>query len=727
MRWNRERRRFAIAIMTAVWLAAGSSNSFGQGLFGRKRAKTECPGVTNVEELGDLIDELDAKLYRLGKVVVKSPDVWGQNRMTRYRAAFDQEMLKELDKFKVELQAYQRRSDSAAETSATAIGIAVQPKATTTNTTTVAVPAAGIPDNLTDNAKDLIGKTTPVLDAASIGKLNLALANYNGGIGLDPGIMLDEKADYLNHLQRLQRINSGDDITDTPGYSLYLLRMPVSILPGPASEKGKGAVVTVEAKHALTSDLLPTIFKKVVILDTSYQLKEVVERVLHGEDDLTGNTQPKERHSLVHLPGNGSAFGAQASVTELIDLFGAENLQVIVNTIRNSSSSRPRDDSSILSLLITELSVAHDFLREKTRRGDKDFAIEKVNEIGKLALTRSYAALKKRRKEFLIALINARHGATVCPTIAEESDKLYKDHIKSIDILVFALIVQSAFVDRNIKEDMEVTGRRAECAWGDPSNYFFFEPEPSLEARMAFNAYVEKKWPIHVFSIDPAIDQQNELDAYSRRSEFQLALAVAVASGKMNVQNATTFARRLEEDLETVGLNRTAVAFGAGETTFGWRFYPRVQSPPDPSNPQRFGGLLLFGGPAPNYDVKHRRIEPGARECVAAVLVPDFIPSLRMTTVSNWFDLIGSHGEKKLETTEMLQLGRMVQTGARGSGISATSACIGPAIWNGSTIVWRSSKRSCRCRHIKCACLLKATLPAPRFSAPKARDLRRGF
>ena len=28
------------------------------------------------------------------------------------------------------------------------------------------------------------------------------------------------------------------------------------------------------------------------------------------------------------------------------------------------------------------------------------------------------------------------------------------------------------------------------------------------------------KWPIHVFALDPVVDQQNILDAYSRRTEL---------------------------------------------------------------------------------------------------------------------------------------------------------------------------------------------------------------
>ena len=204
----------------------------------------------------------------------------------------------------------------------------------------------------------------------------------------------------------------------------------------------------------------------------------------------------------------------------------------------------------------------------------------------------------------------------------------WESQVTSTDVLAFVLSLQFAAVDRQLKQDMRIVSERRDCACGEVEHLFFYEFDPSPEAKEAFNAYVACKWPLHVYSVDPAVEQQNVLDAFSRRSELQLALAVAVASGSMNANNATRFARRLEFDLESVGLNRTAVGFGAGETTFGWRFYPRVQSPPTESNPLRIANLLAWNGPGPNWDVKNRQIEPGPRECIALMVVPNFIPAL---------------------------------------------------------------------------------------------------
>ena len=50
---------------------------------------------------------------------------------------------------------------------------------------------------------------------------------------------------------------------------------------------GKGASVTVEAKFEPTTDLLPVTFRNVVILDTTYQLKDILTQALHKTIDLT--------------------------------------------------------------------------------------------------------------------------------------------------------------------------------------------------------------------------------------------------------------------------------------------------------------------------------------------------------------------------------------------------------------------------------------------------------
>src|SRR5262249_2583797 len=69
------------------------------------------------------------------------------------------------------------------------------------------------------------------------------------GLGLEPTVYLDQLANFQNHLNDIRRINMGDDIADSAGYGLYLIRMPVSIQTGECTLKGHGAVLTTTIRH----------------------------------------------------------------------------------------------------------------------------------------------------------------------------------------------------------------------------------------------------------------------------------------------------------------------------------------------------------------------------------------------------------------------------------------------------------------------------------------------
>ncbi|MEM1063431.1 MAG: hypothetical protein AAGJ97_13990, partial [Planctomycetota bacterium] len=181
--------------------------------------------------------------------------------------------------------------------------------------------------------------------------------------------------------------------------------------------------------------------------------------------------------------------------------------------------------------------------------------------------------------------------------------------------------------------------------------------QPSTEAREVFNQYVKCKYPIHVFAIDPQTQDQNVRDAFARRRETQLALSLAFAGGQVNAENFSRFARRLDFQLETVALNRTVVGFSHGEDTFGWRFFPRVQTPPVESNLEVLFREQLLGAPDRDRDLSRRQIEPGPRELLAIVIMPSFVPHLRMDVKTNWFELTDPK-EKLFDLQDSVRLGR---------------------------------------------------------------------
>lgn len=204
--------------------------------------------------------------------------------------------------------------------------------------------------------------------------------------------------------------------------------------------------------------------------------------------------------------------------------------------------------------------------------------------------------------------------------------------------LAWHIIVESALLNDQLIRDMKsLVAKNANLPLAD--GVAFYGPKPDPVACHLFNNYVQCRWPIHVFALDPIAQDQNIGEAFSRRRELQLALALAASQRFVSFQNLTRFTRRLEQDLETIGLNRTAVAFSHGDDTFGWRFYPRVQTPPIPSNLEATTRDFLIGSQTKDQDIRTRRLEPGIRECTALVVLPSFVPNITVDTRTNWFRL----------------------------------------------------------------------------------------
>jgi hypothetical protein len=151
---------------------------------------------------------------------------------------------------------------------------------------------------------------------------------------------------------------------------------------------------------------------------------------------------------------------------------------------------------------------------------------------------------------------------------------------------------------------------------------------------------VSARWPIICFALDPVTDQQNIADAFSLRRDLTIAVSFAFATGRINFNQFNRFRRRIELDAETIALNRTVTAFAHSNETFGWRFYPRYQNPPqEHSNFHVVANQLLRGGPGPDYQIKNSKLESGQRELTAVLILPSFLTRVRFEVMGNWFGL----------------------------------------------------------------------------------------
>ncbi|HYH67404.1 MAG TPA: hypothetical protein VD866_22085 [Urbifossiella sp.] len=764
---------FSLSSCKHGWVPKGDSCA-GDGGCPPKAAVCTHP---TVHALAHDLDHLEKHIEFFGSVVPKAPDVWGQARLTQHREEFEERMKVELDTFGIKLNGNLARADQAFFAQSVALGIAASPTApvrtfetTAENTkssensinnviqTTVEKEAAkddSTPKNTTTDTRtttnkggdvgSLVTKSSiksptalappsvsenafldlqPGKDVATIEQKRIGFGSLQAvGIGLEPTEMLHQKSRYLNLLHQLRRTNEGDDTADAPGYSLNLVRIPVSVLPGHMTREGHGAEVTFTLNPVLSNDLLPMTYRTLVINDLVQQLGFPLARFLEVDDAkviltkeervkvrtiANGDPAAKDTTKIDPLPPprvapkgsvgatrvqtpvpagkdgqvSHTAFDrdlkarvekrfviptlppaqgrqARASVpnSQLLEVFGVENCFEIAYQARlafeesidvNGYAHVP----DVQAYLQSELGAAYRFLAEPNNQ--TLWTTYCRPEIVAAVRNRDVITLAAQRAAFRTYFQGVSNSTG-------QKDEDRKMEFSVTAALAWAILVDAALLTDRLVQDMHETATAKGCApfcagWLD-----FAHPNPSPEARQAFNAYVRCRWPVRVFALDPAIEEQNISDTLSTRRETQLALSMAFVSGQINANTLTRYARKLEAEYETIALNRTQVGFAHGENTFGWRFYPRFQTPDTESNLKVLLRDQLIGGPSRNALLRQRRLEPGPRECVAIVITPSFVPYLTCDSVSNWFSLADPK-HKSLDHTQAMRISRTVKS-----------------------------------------------------------------
>ena len=280
-------RRFAFVIVIVSLIALSSGQLQAQQLFRKFRSDMRQLGRSLVvkkrpvtgtdvemENLARELDWLEAHINKFGSVVAKQPDVWGESRLTKHRAEYEEQMFKQLEAFEVRDNARIAREDMAFLASATGISAAINGPAPAVEATATASSAAADVGNApppTDESGNI--NPAPINQTIQIGDgVPLQGNRLTATSSLDITEELNQRSRYLNHLHQLRRINSGDDTSDAPGYALNLVRIPVSISPGRETRRSHGAKVTITAKPYLGNSLLPETFENLVINDVVDQL-----------------------------------------------------------------------------------------------------------------------------------------------------------------------------------------------------------------------------------------------------------------------------------------------------------------------------------------------------------------------------------------------------------------------------------------------------------------------
>ncbi len=584
-----------------------------------------------------LIDELDREMTAYGTISIKTPDVWGQDRLAKFRSEYEAQMSTWLKQgFRSEINAAVRHSESEStrlSVGATALGSAPKPSSATATATTTTTPPTSV--NLESMIKGL-AEPTPAANVS-------ALPPERAPVALEPTVVLDEHSSYLNHLNQLRRINAGDDLTDRPGYGLYLIRIPVTLSPGPRSRRGKGAIITVSAKSVITTHTMRDALRNAVINETVTDLTQAI--VNHSG---SGSNQDPRRSA-------GTFSLLSFADTELYH--GAENIALLRTEAERQLAGELGDEphhrsARVANWLRGELQASYHLFEEgATPKNAPGLArVDPLEELGDSILKRDFTRIAQvqpgKGQDSLVL-----RTATGRASRVEEPIELRR---RVVDILSFALRIQAASVNRRLKQDM--VDQDAELNPQELKRTSFFEPEPSPEAMQIFQKYVDLKWPLRVYAIEPVIAQQNVADAFSRRKFSAIDLVGSTYAGPIKALTGIDAQRQAADDETAIRLNPTMVGFGAGQNTFGWIFYPRLQT-----NGGRRGRVLtdlalLATGRAPDSIASDQSIEPGQRECTALVEMPNFVPKIEFISVANWFRTseVGDGQKSELEKSAVL-------------------------------------------------------------------------
>jgi hypothetical protein len=534
--------------------------------------------------------------------------------------------------FKSEINAAVRRSEiEATQVQVGATGVTSPPKNATPPDDTVTVTN--------------LGKT---LSAMNAGAPATTAPAEKTPLALEPTVVLDQQSNYLNHLNQLRRINAGDELADRPGYGLYLIRIPVTLSPGPRSRRGKGAIITVSAKSVMSKSTLSNALRNAVINETISNLTQAIYNQWTKDDDRPSG------------PGYGSFSLVSYADTELF--YGQPSIELLrkeaEHQLAKDLDAEPHHKTArVAEWLRSELEASYHLLEQASapvQSAKLASLVDPLEELGEQIARRDFSRVAQLRMNGHgdAQVLHAGLQDSPAPGNGDEGDR----RRRVLDVFAYALQIQAAGVNRRLKHDMVAQDPLVKP--DSLKHLSFFEADVSDEAFAAFQHYVDHKWPLRVYAIEPVIAQQNVADAFSRSKRSAIDLAAWGLGGPWKAMAGIAADRRAADDEAAIRLNPTMVGFGAGQSTFGWVFYPRLQT--SRGNSGRFVTdiALLLNGRINDPTGNDQSIEPGQRECTALVEMPNFIPMIEFTTVANWFRTSEVSDGQKSDLEKATILGR---------------------------------------------------------------------
>lgn len=646
-------------------------------------------------ELAREVTILEDDIRRDGSITIKTPDVWGDGNLIASIQEYDK-LMGFGDKFETRfsetVQGYIARSDYAEFQSTTAIGQALSGAPLTNVTETVTTypgePAKDNTQTKSDNSPNFSYAKDNKLPESRlpstpdgfglIKSSTTAVPSTKGGIGLEPTELDRQRSTFILANQALRRRMIGDDNSRAAGYGLYLFRIPVSVLPGRETTEGYSAVVNVRAQLRVDANHLKNTFPRMVIADLVEGLNH---RILgNWEDAKVKRSKIAKLSAQKRVSGELGYSSYQQklssldheSSTQTDSIRNFTERAVIPNSARTSSPSSAlyNSHSSIFGDEAIDGLVDQAISQFETEPAAFVLNPPKPAEVNQFL----YAALEQTHNILLENHVYEEQVSVIATAaehftkgrfdlVAEQRD-IWRANISNLNLdpiyhnSSWLLALQSGIADRNLKKilsDLQSSGySEGPCAVAESVQFFI----PDSTAVALWETVVRETFPLHVFNLDPVTEEQNAYDAFARRREMQVALAFGVAKGSaFTADQKAKMSRSLALDEATIALNRTAVAFAHSDDTFGWYFHPRIQTPPtESSNIAALARTLWATGPTDCYDRRHRRIEPGMRNCEVLIAMPSFVTDVAFDVTTNW-EKVACPGVTKRSYEEMIAQG----------------------------------------------------------------------